>query len=273
MFLSNTHRKQFALYYFICFTIYYTWYFYHGLLLHQLRPVFFHNRLDMTVNVLMLTNLHIAVINSPFLQMLFDSLYFLLPLLLCMAIFARHRLQYFLAILTAVFNLVYAVLISSTSPLSMEGFSGWIMLPLLFAFKSEQSFYYILHTLRYFFLLIFSSAALWKIRAGGIFNLEQMGAILVKQHAAYLVGQPNDWFAGLIRYLVNHQKLSYGIYLLGTVSELVFIIGFFTKKHDKALIIIFLVFIVLDYFLMQINYFAWSAFLGCLWYSKYKPKT
>ena len=202
--------------------------------------------------------------------MLFDVLFFLLPLLLCICVVAGYRLQYLLAILTAAFNLVYAVLLSAMSPLSIEGYSGWMMLPVVLAFKKDVSFYYALQTMRYFFLLIFFSSAIWKIRAGAIFNVEQMSAILVNQHAAYLVAEPNAWFSNVVKYLVTHRQLSYIIYLLATLSEFIFIIGFFTKRFDKLLIIVFILFVLLDYFLMSINYFSWTAFLVCLWLSKYE---
>ncbi len=273
MFLSSIHRKKIAAFYFICFALCYGWYYLHGLLLHQLSPVFFLNKLDITVNLVLLTNLHTAVINNPVLQVVLDSLYFLLPLSLFISCLAGYKLQYILAIATSAFNLVYAILLSTMSPLSIEGFTGWIMLPLVFAFKNERSFYFILQTMRYFFLLIFFSAALWKIRAGGIFNTEQMSAILLKQHAAYLVGSTGEWYVGFINYLVSHKILSYCLYLAAALAEFVFIIGFFTKKYDRLLIIIFLAFALFDYFLMGINYFSWSAFLSCLWFSSYKLKT
>ncbi len=272
MFLSSTHRKQFAVFYFICLTIYYGWYYYHGLLLHQLGPVFFHNRLDLTANMIGLTNLPNVVIDHRSLQVLFDGLFFLLPLLLCVSCVKGYRWQYFLAIVTAVFNLVYAVLLSSMSPSSIEGFTGWIMLPIVLIFRKEESFYYALQSMRYFFLLIFFSSALWKIRAGGIFNTEQMSAVLLEQHAAYLVAAPGDWFSRFISYLVVHKQLSYTIYLIATLCEFVFLVGFFTRKYDRLLMIVFLVFVTTDYFLMRINYFSWTAFLGCLWFSRYERK-
>ena len=192
---------------------------------------------------------------------------------MCICSVAGYRAQYLLAIFTAFFNLVYAVLLSSMSPLSIEGYVGWMMLPIVLAFKKEASFYYALQSMRYFFLLIFFSAAIWKIRAAGIFNGEQMSAILMNQHAAYLVDQPNAWFSNFIKYLIDHQQLSYTIYLLATLSEFIFVVGFFTKRFDRLLIIVFLAFLLFDYFLMHINYFSWTAFLPCLWFSKYACPT
>lgn len=270
MFLSDIHRKRFAIFYFICFGIYYAWYYFHGLMLHQLSPVFFHNKLDLTSNIIQLTDLFNIVIRHPWLQIILDWLFLLFPLLMCLCVVAGYRLQYLLTKLTAVFNLVYAVLLSAMSPLSIEGYVGWMVLPPVLAFRNHISFYYALQTVRYFFLLIFFSSAIWKLRAGGIFNGEQMSAILVNQHATYLVDQPNAWFSNFIKYLIGHKQVSYIVYLLATFCEFIFIVGFFTKRFDRLLIIVFLAFVAFDYFLMGINYFSWIAFLGCLWFSRNK---
>jgi len=175
-----------------------------------------------------------------------------------------------MAILHSLFSLVYALLLSSFTPLSVLGFAGWILLPLVFIFRYERGFYFSLNSMRYIFLLILISTGLWKIRAGGIFNPEEMSGILLKQHAAYLVHAPGDWFTNCINYLVIHQNLSYLLYLMVTIAELSFIIGFFTKRFDKVLILVFLLFVLFNFLLMRINYFAWIAFLGCLWYAKYR---
>lgn len=160
-------------------------------------------------------------------------------------------------------------MLSTFSALSIEGFMGWILLPLLFVFKSERGFYYLLNTMRYIFLLIFFSTGLWKLRAGGVFNLEEMSGILVKQHAAYISQQPNDWFANFIHYLVVHYKTAYLLYLATVMVELSFVVWFFTKKFDKILMVLFLLFVLFDFILMRINYFSWVAFLLCLWFAKY----
>jgi hypothetical protein len=241
-------------------------------MLHQLSPVFFHNKLDLTSNIIQLTDLFNVVIRRPWLQILLDWLFLLLPLLMCLCIVAGYRVQYWLAIITAVFNLIYAALLSAMSPLSIEGYVGWMVLPFVLAFRNDTSFYYALQTVRYFFLLIFFSAAIWKLRAGGIFNGEQMSAILVNQHTTYLVDQPDAWFSNFIKYLIDHKQVSYTIYLLATLSEFVFVVGFFTKKYDKLLMGMFILFVAFDYFLMRINYFSWTAFLACLWLSRYKQK-
>lgn len=221
----------------------------------------------------MISGLQQAVIDYPAVQILLDSLFLLLPIGLVLCCIANYRLQYYLAAATAVFNLIYAVLLAAVSPLSIEGFTAWMVLPLVLAFKKDATFYYLIQTMRYFFLLIFFSAGCWKIRAGGIFNWEQMSGILLTQHAAVLVEIPGSLFSRFINYLVIHQKLSYLLYLFATLSELIFVIGFFTKKFDKLLMVLFLLFVLFDYFLMGINYFSWVTFLGTFWFAGNKLNT
>ncbi len=270
MYLNTAHKKNFSLFYLVCFVLTQGWLVYTGQLLHQLRPVFFVNRLDFTLNLLLLTNIQQCIIQHYWLQWLLDILYLVLPVLLCLSVVKNHKTQYSLAFINLLFNIAYLLLLSSFSVLSIEGMVCWMIVPVIFMTISDRSFYYVNNLVRYFFILIFSSAALWKIRAGGIFNIEQLSGILIKQHTAYLTSAPGDWFSRFVNFLILHPVLGYCIYLASTIGELIFIIGFFTKKYDKLLCLVFLLFVLLDLFLMRINYFSWLVFLGSFWYAKYK---
>ena len=245
------------------------WLIIHEFLLCQLQPVFFTNHLDFSRNILMLTDLQHALIKYPSLQLSFDLLYILLPIILLVSFTKNLKVQYPIAVVNAIFNFVYAMQITSMSTLSIEGYISWILVPLIFATTSERAFYYMLHLIRYFFILIFVSAALWKFRAGGIFNTEQMAGILLKQHTSYLWSNPNDWFSRCIRFFAAHPVLSWFIYLAATLTELFFIVGFFTKKYDRLLIVLFIIFLLTNFFMMRINYIFWFIFTGCLWFARY----
>lgn len=266
---TNTYRKQFILFYFICFAVTYLWLFYNGLLLQQLKPVFFLNNLDFSRNILMLTDIQHAVINNPWLQVIFDTIYIISPIALVICSILNYRAQYLIAVFNSIFNFIYAMLITSMSTLSIEGYISWILIPLVFAFRSGGTFFYMVQIMRYFFLMIFVSAALWKIRAGGIFNMEQMSAILVRQHTGYLLSDPGDWFSRFISFLAVHTRLSWCIYLGATISELFFIIGFFIKKYDRFIIAIFILFLAFNFLLMRINYISWVVFTGCIWFAQF----
>ncbi len=250
-----------------CFAIYFGWLFVNELLLSQLQPVFFLNKLDLTRNILMFSDLQHAVMAKHWLQLLLDIVYIVAPLALLLVVMIDSKLQQLLAFFLCIFNFVYAMTISSMSVLSIEAFMGWILIPLIFAWRSDANYRLTVEVLRYFFILIFASAALWKIRGGGIFYPEQMAGILLKQHTALLVDDPTHWFSRLVFFMCRHFWLSWSLYAIATLVELFFLVGFFTKKYDMLLIILFIGFVLFNYFFMRINYFSWVAFIGCFWFA------
>ena len=255
--LSNNHKRIFIFYYTACFTISYALLFFSGSLLHQTAPIFVINRLDLSLNILLLTGIA-------------DACYFLIPLLLWWAVVKRSAFQYSLAFLTVIYSTVYTLLITSLSAMSIQWFIASIFIPAIFVFRKELSFYFAFQCLRYLFIIFFFSAGLWKIRAGGLFNLEQMSAILLRQHGSLLVSAPENWYAIFILKIVSRPLLAYALYLMGTLAELSFIVGFFTKKWDRLLLLILLLFILFDLVLMKINYFPWVAFGFLFWNSSLK---
>jgi hypothetical protein len=218
----------------------------------------------------MLTDLQHLVIEKKGFQLVFDIVYILGPATLLTSVVANHKAQHFLAIFVSFFSFIYAMTISSMSTLSIQAYMGWILIPLIFAWKSGNNYNLMVEALRYFFILIFLSAGLWKIRGGGIFYPGEMAGILLKQHTSYLVSDPADWFSRLVFFMSNNSKLSWCLYAFATVAELVFVIGFFTKKYDTVLIAIFVGFVLFNYFFMRINYVSWIVFTGCFWFARKK---
>ena len=62
--------------------------------------------------------------------------------------------------------------------------------------------------------------------------------ILKKNQAAYLYLEPDTMLAGLYRWLLLQPALVNGAYIAGVIIEGLFIIGFFTRKYDKYLLIL-----------------------------------
>ncbi len=240
------------------------------MLLSTIKPVYFSNKLDFTRNILMLSNVQHWLIKDQWLRTIFDFIYYLLPVILTILFIKKSRLSRVVAYFTAGFTIVYGLFFSSFTYISIEGYIGWILFPIILSALTLTNFYYYLHAVRIIFILIFVSSALLKINSGGLFNLEQMAAILVTQHNNYLVSNPNDWFTQFIYFLVQHKAIAQSLFVAGTVTELLFAIGLFTQKYDRLLIALFCLFLALDYFLMQINYFTWMVFMGCFYFSGYK---
>lgn len=270
LFIHKSHIKQLALFYLICFGLNQCWFFYHGLYFAEVAPVFYLQKLDITGTLLMGTGLHQSILQQTSLRWVLDIVYTALPLLLYLSLVKQWKLQSFLAISTALFTMLYGYFFSSMSLVSIEVFIAWMLFPFIFSGKTLQGFYFRLHSIRYLFVLFFFSTALWKLRAGGVFNGEQFSAILLQQHLPVLVAAPQQWFSKAILWLIQHPAISFSLYLLATAIEFVFVIAFFTKKYDRFLGVLFISFLLLDYFLMEINYFPWLPFVGCLYFSRYK---
>jgi hypothetical protein len=105
------------------------------------------------------------------------------------------------------------------------------------------------------------SAALWKIGRGNLTNINHFGHILFNQHIYELIASKNNLHTHIISYLIVNSTLSYGLYLAATISEFIFVIGFFTKKYDRYLMLIFILFFSMDYVLMDLNFVELSVLL------------
>lgn len=250
------------------------WYVYHGLAFSLYQPVLFLAKADLTGHLIMGTGLQHALIGSPQLRIIFDLLYFLLPFLMAFTFIKKYRVAVFIAWFSILFNTLYVYLFSMMTFVSIEPLVTWILMPLLFTGRSIPSFYFKMHAIRILFILFFASAGLWKLRTGEAFNPGEMSGILASQHAAILASGQNDLFIRLLGFLIDHPRISWCMYLLVIAGELFFLAGLFTKRFDRALVIILVLFIVSDYFLMNINYFSWLPFALCFYYSRYQlPET
>ncbi len=146
---------------------------------------------------------------------------------------------------------------------------AFMIVPVVFLFKKPKNFYLAIDAVRILFIIFFFSTALWKIRAGGVFNGDQMSGILLNQHNYLFLNNHPGAFKSFISFLIEHPRLSYCLYFAAFAAEFFFFVGLFTRKFDKLLILLFLLFAIMNYMLMRINYFAWLPFVGCLYFSKY----
>ena len=249
--------------------MFFIWLYFNGLLLNQLKPLLFINRLDISLNLINASGLTRQVIKSDSLKLFLDVTFILLPLTMLFSFIFNWKIKNSIPILLSLFIWLYGLLLSSMSTLSVEGFFAFTLVPLIFTTEKETKYFFLFNILRYAFIIVFFSTALWKFRGGGIFNLEQMSGILVNQHSSLLAENADNFFTNLLKYLINHPTFSYLIFATGIFIEFCFVIGLFTKRLDRVLLLLLISFFLMDYFLMQINYMAWLPFAGLLYFSRY----
>ncbi len=117
------------------------------------------------------------------------------------------------------------------------------------------------HAVRYYFLFSMVSAALWKVGRGAIFDVNFMTETLKIQHAQYIFDFPESMLSSWYKWLIQSQAVAYGFYIAATIIELSFIVGFFTKKFDQSLLVLFLIFAIANLVAMGVSSFELIFFL------------
>lgn len=226
-----------------------------GMLLSQLYPSFFIEPLNVSTWAVMFTDVHKLFIRYHSLCVMADLMLIGLPCLYVFLHFKQHRrAKIFVAWVMLLFNFVYATCYTIYPSNSIEGHLGWMLFPVVLVCSRSFDFSLALQFIRYFFLFFFASAGIWKLRGGGVYNPDEMSGILLYQHTPLLVISPQSFLSEMYYWLIQHPLIGYLLYLAATVMELFFIIGFFTRRYDKILILLFVLFLLFDVLLMQIKY-------------------
>jgi len=150
--------------------------------------------------------------------------------------------------------LCYFITLNSFRNHHAHNLIGVLLMSFSLCFQCSNLFAIGFFALRYYLLFIMSSAALWKLFRGSVFNLEHMSECLKLQHISYLVNNSNNLYADFIYFLINSQFISQTIFIAGFLIQLSFILGFFTEKYDKMLLVLFFTFFIGDYLLMDLAF-------------------
>lgn len=230
----------------------YNWF--NGLFLSQINPAFFHLRQDFFTWIFMFTGLHKIFLNNFYASVVFDFLFYSMPLLYLIILKKKPAYSLVVACIMIIINWAYVQCYTLYPTNSIEAHIAWLLFPFVFLSRSNNVTRSLLDGLRYFFIFFFFSSGVWKIYQGGFFNTFQMAAILLEQHKELLTNSPGYWQTKMQYWLIRNFKVSYTLYLIAAGIELSFVIGFFTKKYDSLFISAFLIFLVFDYLIMRISY-------------------
>ena len=225
-----------------------------GLFLYQLQPSVFFIRSDIFTWLFMQTGMHQWLLNNKPGWILFDTLFYTIPLCYFLSLKYFKKASVIICACMLVINWCYVQCYTMYASNSIEGHIAWLIFPLVFTANNPKTFLLLFDGLRYFFLFFIASAGIWKLVQGGIFSINQMSGVLLYQHNQLLTNSPVYWQSELYLYFIQRPTLAYLLYLSATLLELFFIVGFFTKRFDRQLILLFLLFIVMDYLFMRISY-------------------
>ncbi len=198
-----------------------TYWLFHLFNIPQLIATNYYSLLAFDISLISCSFIIIFITNNRWLNRLFFILYFIY--FICVNTFSGHHSHILIGILFGNF---------------------------IFCFQKFEFQIKYIHFLRYYLMFIMTSAALWKIARGSFFDSQHLSNILYNQNLYF----SNIYPTQILSYLIKHTSISHAIYIAATLLELVFAIGFFTRKLDKQLAFLFILFFVMDYYLMGLNF-------------------
>ncbi len=141
---------------------------------------------------------------------------------------------------------------------------GFFLVFIPFLFKNEISKSYAFEATRYFLLFFYVSAAFLKLSNHALSDVAIFSHLISGQFTPYFLEGNTGIRTDVNLYLIAHPTLSYILYLLSFFIELSVIIGFYTKRCDKILAVMLLLFHFSNWFIMDIAAFGQIAFLSLL---------
>lgn len=140
---------------------------------------------------------------------------------------------------------------------------GYLITPIAFLALRPQRFQFTWELVRYWVCFLYVSAGIYKIWYGGFAAADNMSNIVAQTHADWLPLVQDGWRSQAAQWLIEHPA-SQWFYRLVTVIDLALIVGFFTKKYDKWLVLGLIAFHVGNYLLLQISFVEQSLIFAPL---------
>lgn len=209
------------------------WRWANGAMLSQLEaPVLGNVYKDLTFWLFELLGVQQGLTGSYTIALLFDC-----SLTLSAAVLLIRPKMVWTARLYSVLILVYFIVQTTYANHHYRPIIGLVVAGLPFTFQTLDRFNWMLQGLRYYILFVYTSAGLYKVFRGSWFNMDQMTGIIENTQLELFLAAPDGWHAQLFTWLLEHQTVSWLLFLLATILEIVFIVGYFTRRYDVWLFI------------------------------------
>lgn len=217
---------------------------YAALLISQvgMNPIVY-QEIDVTYWMFMIAGIP-DIMNGP-VAIIFDIL--LLCSCLASCIFPTQRIT---AIVFFCFYFIYFILFNMTAGHHYANVAI-IIISFAFIFK-DKLFGFSLQFSRFAFLFVMCSAAIWKIARGNFFYPHQLEMIMLSHNLDTIVTVDKTIRYQIVKWFIQNPFWSHTAWITMIIMELSFIIGFFTMRMDKLLLIIYILFAIAGFLLTGI---------------------
>jgi hypothetical protein len=164
------------------------------------------------------------------------------------------------------FFLLACFYVTMTAFLTHRNFQSGIFLaiiPFMFSIRSRA---YAFEICRYMLLFFYFSSAILKLNSDSLWNVTHLSNYLVGQFAPYYVEGNNDWRTTVNLYLAGHPAVSHLLYFCSFIIEFITIIGFFTKRFDKAIGCLLILFHCANWIVMDIAPIGHLSFISLFYF-------
>ncbi len=137
----------------------------------------------------------------------------------------------------------------------MHNISGIMLLPYVFLAKKEKDFSLVWDGARYFCLFIYADAFLYKAIIGRNLYYFPMGVEIIKTNQAqFMLQNPTSTLTRIYSFFITRPGLSYAGFVGMVLLQGSMIIGFFTRKWDRFLFFIPILFHLINYFFVDVSF-------------------
>lgn len=218
------------------------------LLFQQSYPVFINPNLNITYWIFVSTGLNEIVFQSPFLKYAIDATLFCS----CILCIIKPKVTIFPIVFTCflwLYQFLYYSIVAS------QPFAIGLLFPCIpFIFKDNLKFFLTYSFGRFFLCGLYFLAGVLKIINGGVFNIYQMSSSLKNSISDYIYYNSDSFKAEIMSFLIVDYKTSFLLFLFAAILESAFIVGFITKRYDFYLMLLFLLFHIADYLLLDLPF-------------------
>ncbi len=177
-----------------------------------------------------------------------------------------------LAIATTLLFVIYVISLNSFMNWHYHNIITLLFLLLPFCTKSIKQFSIYFAGARYALLYVYASAAIWKLSRGSVFNSGQMQWLIEHNYVDRMAEKDFNpsFLEQLMISMLDHPVLMDALLIVGIAMEAVFIVGFFTRKFDVALMLIGIIFHLFTTILVDVSFIQlWIIFITLIPFQKW----
>lgn len=114
---------------------------------------------------------------------------------------------------------------------------GFLLMPVAFLASSPARFSLTWDFVRYWICILYGTAGLYKIYYGGFAASDNLSPILMQMNADWFHLQPAGIHRHVVRFLIDHPALAQFFYRATVLVDLLTLVGLFTRKFDRWILV------------------------------------